>query len=125
MRNLPDLRRTPSPARTTSSSDPWEEDQYASLGFESEAPTDDELARYDDEEETVETASVGRPVLAEESLRFLRDFIIGSGAYVEELESETCDRSDEYWESRDEAYRIITGLLIDTYRYELAGEARV
>ena len=59
--------------------------------------------------------------LPEEALRYLRDFILGSAAYVEELEAAVCDTSDEYWEAREHAYRIITGLLIDLYQYEMEG----
>lgn len=58
--------------------------------------------------------------LPEADLRFIRDFILGSAAYVEELENTVCDRSDEYWEAREHAYRIITGLLIELYKYEMA-----
>ena len=58
--------------------------------------------------------------LPEADLRFVRDFILGSATYVEELENAVCDRSDEYWEAREHAYRIITSLLIDVYRYEMA-----
>ena len=39
--------------------------------------------------------------LPEADLRFVRDFILGSATYVEELENAVCDRSDEYWEARE------------------------
>jgi hypothetical protein len=52
------------------------------------------------------------PEIALEDLDYLRFFIIHSADYVEELESAICERSDQFWEYREHAYRIITGLLI-------------
>jgi hypothetical protein len=57
----------------------------------------------------------------EDDLRFLRDFILGTALYVEQLESLICDPSDDFWEAREHAYRIITALLIRHYEYELEG----
>ena len=61
-------------------------------------------------------------LLDESELRFLRDFILSCALYVEELECALSDRSDEFWEAREHAYRIITSLLIDVFRYEMAGD---
>jgi hypothetical protein len=55
------------------------------------------------------------PEIAMADLDYLRFFIIHSADYVEELESAVCDRSDEFWDSREHAYRIITGMLIDQW----------
>jgi len=65
----------------------------------------------------------GLPIqpFTEDDLRFLRDFILSSAMYVEELESLICDTSDDFWEAREHAYRIITALLIRHYEYELEG----
>lgn len=65
----------------------------------------------------------GLPInsLTEDDLRFLRDFILSSAMYVEQLESFLCDSSDDFWEAREQAYRIITALLIRHYEYELEG----
>ncbi len=57
----------------------------------------------------------------EDDLRFLRDFILGTAMYVEQLESLVCDQSDDFWQAREHAYRIITALLIRHYKYELEG----
>lgn len=57
----------------------------------------------------------------EDDLRFLRDFILGTAMYVEQLESVVCDQSDDFWQAREHAYRIITALLIRHYEYELEG----
>ncbi len=59
--------------------------------------------------------------LTEDDLRFLRDFILSSAMYVEQLEAFLCDSSDDFWEAREQAYRIITALLIRHYEYELEG----
>jgi len=65
----------------------------------------------------------GLPIqpFTEDDLRFLRDFILSSAMYVEQLESLLCDTSDDFWEAREHAYRIITALLIRHYEYELDG----
>jgi hypothetical protein len=65
----------------------------------------------------------GLPIrsLTEDDLRFLRDFILSSAMYVEQLESFLCDSSDDFWKAREDAYRIITALLIRHYEYELEG----
>ncbi len=65
----------------------------------------------------------GLPIhsLTEDDLRFLRDFILSSAMYVEQLEAFLCDTSDDFWEAREQAYRIITALLIRHYEYELEG----
>jgi hypothetical protein len=58
--------------------------------------------------------------LSVEDINYIRDFIVGSALYVEELETQISERSDDFWESREHAYRIITGLLIDLYQYEMS-----
>ena len=65
----------------------------------------------------------GLPIstLTEDDLRFLRDFILSSAMYVEQLEAFLCNTSDDFWEAREQAYRIITALLIRHYEYELEG----
>jgi hypothetical protein len=65
----------------------------------------------------------GLPIepFTEDDLRFLRDFILSSAMYVEQLEGLLCDTSDDFWEAREHAYRIITALLIRHYEYELDG----
>jgi hypothetical protein len=65
----------------------------------------------------------GLPInsLTEDDLRFLRDFILSSAMYVEQLEAFLSDTSDDFWEAREQAYRIITALLIRHYEYELEG----
>jgi hypothetical protein len=80
----------------------------------------DHLCQIDDEEFA---EGYGLPItsLTEDDLRFLRDFILSSAMYVEELESLVCDQSDDFWEAREHAYRIITALLIRHYEYELEG----
>ncbi len=55
----------------------------------------------------------------EGDLRFLRDFILSSAMYVEELESLVCDSSDDFWEAREHAYRIVTSMLITHFLYEM------
>ena len=55
----------------------------------------------------------------EDDLRFLRDFILGTAMYVEQLEATLCEQSDEFWQAREHAYRIITAVLIRHYEYEL------
>ena len=55
------------------------------------------------------------PEVSLHDLDYLRYFIIHSAEYVEELESALCERSDTFWESREHAYRIITGMLIDQW----------
>ena len=59
-------------------------------------------------------------IFSPEDIRVLRDFVINSALYVEQLENEVCERSDEFWEAREHAYRIVTGLLIDLYQFEMA-----
>ena len=61
------------------------------------------------------------PVI-ESDLRFLRDFILHCALYIEELEADAEDTSPDFWEAREHAYRIITSLLVDVYRYERDGE---
>ena len=55
----------------------------------------------------------------EEDLRFLRDFILSSAMYVEQLESLLMQTNDEFWVSREQAYRIVVGELIPCYEAEL------
>jgi hypothetical protein len=55
------------------------------------------------------------PEISLHDLDYLRFFVIHSADYVEELESAVCERSDTFWEAREHAYRIITGLLIDQW----------
>ena len=57
--------------------------------------------------------------LSEEDFRFLRDFILGSAMYVEQLENLVSESSDEFWEAREHAYRLITNALIGFYEYEM------
>ncbi len=87
-------------------------------------PFDEDVPLDSDTDFDTECGTIGETnvqlSLPEADLRFVRDFILGSAAYVEELENFACDRSDEYWEAREHAYRIITGLLIDVYRYDMA-----
>ncbi len=78
-----------------------------------------------DEEEFAEgfgaSSTMSLPItpFTEDDLRFLRDFILGTAMYVEELESLASEQSDDFWEAREHAYRIITALLIRHYEYEL------
>jgi hypothetical protein len=87
----------------------------------------DELSFWDfDDERFAEGFLLGDdtyPItpFTEDDLRFLRDFILSSAMYVEQLESMLCDTSDDFWEAREHAYRIITALLIRHYEYELDG----
>jgi len=80
----------------------------------------DPLCMIDDEEFA---DNYGLPIapFTEDDLRFLRDFILGTAMYVEQLESLVCDASDDFWQAREHAYRIITALLIRLYEYELEG----
>ncbi len=80
---------------------------------------DDE--RFVDEPEFAEGYGLTITSLTEDDLRFLRDFILSSAMYVEQLEAVLCDSSDDFWEAREQAYRIITALLIRHYEYELEG----
>ena len=48
-------------------------------------------------------------------LHFLREYILNTAAYIESLESELGDTSEEFWQEREQAYRIVTDLLIDIY----------
>ncbi len=57
----------------------------------------------------------------EDDLRFLRDFILGTAMYVEQLEAIASEQSDEFWQAREHAYRIVTAVLIRHYEYELEG----
>jgi hypothetical protein len=78
-------------------------------------------SHFVDEPEFAEGFGLPISSLTEEDLRFLRDFILSSAMYVEQLESFLCDSSDDFWEAREQAYRIITALLIRHYEYELEG----
>jgi hypothetical protein len=49
----------------------------------------------------------------ESDLRFLRNFILNAGEYVEELESIAGDTSDDFWQAREHAYKIVTAILMD------------
>lgn len=95
-----------------------------SSGFSNEFDYDDPEIDYDDPEVDFDDLfSDSDELIRDESeLRFLRDFILSCALYVEELECALCDRSEEFWEAREHAYRIITGLLVDVFRYELAGD---
>ncbi|HWF43757.1 MAG TPA: hypothetical protein VG537_03855 [Candidatus Kapabacteria bacterium] len=88
---------------------------YQNKGFFPAIPEEDEdpLDEILDEEEIAGLLSV-------EDINYIRDFIVGSALYVEELENQISERSDDFWESREHAYRIITGLLIDLYQFEMA-----
>jgi hypothetical protein len=92
----------------------------------------DHLNQIDNERNMNETPFVDEPefaegyglpinTLTEDDLRFLRDFILSSAMYVEQLEAFLCDSSNDFWEAREQAYRIITALLIRHYEYELEG----
>jgi|GEM_PF-3915332 hypothetical protein len=74
-----------------------------------------------DDEEFAEGYGLPIAPFTEEDLRFLRDFILSTALYVEQLEAFVCDSSDDFWEAREHAYRIITALLIRQYEYELEG----
>jgi hypothetical protein len=74
-----------------------------------------------DDEQFAEGFTLPITPFTEDDLRFLRDFILSSAMYVEQLESLLCDTSDDFWEAREQAYRIITALLIRHYEYELEG----
>ncbi len=65
----------------------------------------------------------GLPItpFTEEDLRFLRDFVLGTAMYGEELEAIASGQSDEFWQAREHTYRIIAALLIRHYEYELEG----
>ncbi|MDP4198319.1 MAG: hypothetical protein Q8922_04625 [Bacteroidota bacterium] len=107
-----------------------------SSGFSNEYDPDDPELDYDDPEFDYDISEFDYddpelgdlfldtpdPFRDESDLRFLRDFILSCALYVEELESALCDRSDNFWEAREHAYRIITSLLIDVFRYEMAGD---
>ncbi|MFI5201074.1 MAG: hypothetical protein ACHQNE_01645 [Candidatus Kapaibacterium sp.] len=80
-------------------------------------PTLDPL--FTDNEEFAENFGLPITPFTEDDLRFLRDFILGTAMYVEELESVVSEQSDEFWQAREHAYRIITALLIRHYEYEL------
>jgi len=73
---------------------------------------------FDDEQFSEDYGLPIQP-FTEDDLRFLRDFILSTAMYVEQLESLLCDTSDDFWEAREQAYRIITALLIRHYEYEL------
>jgi hypothetical protein len=72
-----------------------------------------------DEEEFAEGYGLPIHSLTEDDLRFLRDFILSSAMYVEQLEAFLFGSSDDFWQAREQAYRIITALLIRHYEYEL------
>ena len=72
-----------------------------------------------DEEEFAEDYGLPIEPFSEGDLRFLRDFILSSALYVEQLEGYICDSSDEFWQAREHAYKIITSLLIRQYEYEM------
>ncbi len=95
-----------------------------SSGFSNEFDYDDPEVDFDDPEIDFDDLITEHDELVrdESDLRFLRDFILSCALYVEELENALCDRSEEFWETREHAYRIITGLLVDVFRYELAGD---
>lgn len=48
----------------------------------------------------------------EEDLRFLRDFILATAMYVEELEEKLLVQQDTFWTAREHAYQIILRELI-------------
>ncbi len=87
--------------------------------IDNERITDD--PEFVDEPEFAEGYGLPINTLTEDDLRFLRDFILSSAMYVEQLEAFLCDSSDDFWEAREQAYRIITALLIRHYEYELEG----
>ena len=59
------------------------------------------------------------PWVALDDLRYLRDFILNCSLYVIDLESAIGEEHKEFWEAREHAYRIISSLLSDLYRFEL------
>ncbi len=83
-------------------------------------PGYDNSCDYDDE---AFAEGYGLPIapFTEEDLRFLRDFVLGTAMYVEELEAIANEQSDDFWQARENAYRIVTALLIRHYEYELEG----
>jgi len=58
----------------------------------------------------------------ERDLRFLRDFILNMGDYVEELESIAGDTSDDFWQAREHAYRIAATMLEDYFTFQSMSE---
>ena len=86
-------------------------------------PYDDDpldFNNYDfDDEDLAEDYGLPIEPFTEEDLRFLRDFILGTAMYVEQLEAIANEQSDEFWQAREHAYRIITAVLIRHYEYVL------
>ncbi|GEM_PF-3961785 len=73
---------------------------------------------FDDVDDSYDDESSASPgPLCGADLRFLRDFILGSAFYVEQLEMYLCDSSDDFWQAREHAYRIITAALIHEYEF--------
>jgi hypothetical protein len=61
----------------------------------------------------------------ETDLRFLRDFILSSAMYIEQLEAIANHMSDEFWEAREHAYKIVTGLLIEHFWYDMEDDSQL
>ncbi len=106
----------PTPRRNQISADathPFDLDEY----LHHVCQIDDHI----DEEAFAQGYGLPIQTLSEDDLRFLRDFILGSAIYIEQLESFLSECSDDFWEDREHAYRIVTALLIRHYEYELEG----
>jgi hypothetical protein len=116
MSNYP-LFTTPKTTRNRTPADAHDAFQESSRACELDEYLD-HLCQIDDPDFA---EGYGLPIntLTEDDLRFLRDFILSSAMYVEQLEAFLCDSSDDFWQAREHAYRIITALLIRHYEYEL------
>jgi len=95
-------------------------------GFDSDPDLDEnfDLSQVDDNPFAYSNTNPSEmcDILTEEDLRFLRDFILGMGMYVDQLESLLSDTSEEFWQAREHAYRIVTNMLIKNFLYELEEE---
>ncbi len=71
----------------------------------------------------IEKAALARPTdgLSGKELEFLANFISGTGFYVESLEEYLGESLGDFWQAREHAYHIITGLLL--HRIRIAGRS--
>ena len=69
----------------------------------------------------LEKAALARPTdgLNAKELEFLANFISGTAFYVESLEEYLGETLGDFWQAREHAYHIITGLLL--HRIRIAG----
>jgi hypothetical protein len=69
----------------------------------------------------IEKAALARPTdgLSGKELEFLANYISGTGFYVESLEEYLGETLGDFWQAREHAYHIITGLLL--HRIRIAG----